>query len=85
MYQSIMEPALLGSHVQPLLPGPQDQRVLQITVRHLLSHTSGFDNKNIGYDPAFRGQPITSLAPQIVGSTVLASNPGTTYSYSNFG
>lgn len=71
--------------VDPKLPAPRDPRVLRITVRHLLDHSSGFDNKHIGYDPAFSGRMVEALVAEIASSQTLASDPGTRNSYSNFG
>eukprot|EP00697_Spironema_sp_BW2_P015712 gnl/Spiro4/6671_TR3443_c0_g1_i1.p1 gnl/Spiro4/6671_TR3443_c0_g1~~gnl/Spiro4/6671_TR3443_c0_g1_i1.p1 ORF type:complete len:373 (+),score=72.56 gnl/Spiro4/6671_TR3443_c0_g1_i1:38-1120(+) len=67
------------------LPVPADERVASITITHLLEHKSGFDNAVIGYDPAFHGQPVDEQLPTIVESKQLATDPGSTYKYSNFG
>lgn len=64
------------------LPYP-DQRVTQITVQHLLEHTSGWSGAQ---DPMF-GQPSAThadLIGQMVGLT-LANNPGAIFDYLNFG
>ncbi len=66
------------------LPAPLDNRVKSITVRQLLDHTGGFDNSVIGYDPAFQGKSVDIQLPTIIKTKMLASNPGTNYSYSNF-
>lgn len=66
---------------------PLDQRVKQITFRHLIAHTGGFDNGMIGYDPAFAGKTVDSQFSSIIKSTSLKGEPGTSAadSYSNFG
>ena len=64
------------------LPYP-DQRVTQITVQHLLEHTSGWSGAQ---DPMF-GQPSAThadLIGQMLGLT-LANNPGAIFDYLNFG
>jgi CubicO group peptidase (beta-lactamase class C family) len=64
-------------------PPYPDQRVTQITVQHLLEHTSGWSNAQ---DPMF-GQPNAThadLIGQMLGST-LATNPGAICDYLNFG
>jgi len=71
--------------VDSKLPPPRDPRVLRITVRHLLDHASGFDNKHIGYDPGFSGRKVEQLLADIASSQTLASDPGAQKSYSNFG
>lgn len=41
-----------------LLPPRLDDRVIQITARHLIDHLSGFTNGGNGFDPGFSGIPI---------------------------
>lgn len=81
-------------------PNVPDSRMQQITVQQILSHTSGLPTNNAN-DPMFREVAIaddfndagyaTSYPPgrvrttQWVLGTTLASNPGNTYAYSNFG
>lgn len=67
------------------LPTPKDDRVLQIKIKHLLLHTSGFDNGLIGFDPAFKGTSVTAQISGILKNTTLLADPGLTDSYSNFG
>jgi CubicO group peptidase (beta-lactamase class C family) len=69
-------------------PPYPDQRVTQITVQHLLEHTSGWSKAQ---DPMF-GQPNATQADligQMLGSTTapnpLANNPGAICDYLNFG
>lgn len=59
--------------------------VKQITVRHLLEHTSGWDNDP--YDPMFYNISYTheELISDILDNRPLATQPGSTYYYSNFG
>ena len=64
-------------------PPYPDQRVAQITVQHLLEHTSGWSGAQ---DPMF-GQPTAThadLIGQMLGLT-LANNPGSVFDYLNFG
>jgi CubicO group peptidase (beta-lactamase class C family) len=64
-------------------PPYPDQRVTQITVQHLLEHTSGWSGAQ---DPMF-GQPNAThadLIGQMLGLT-LANNPGAIFDYLNFG
>ena len=64
-------------------PPYPDQRVAQITVQHLLEHTSGWSGAQ---DPMF-GQPNAThadLIGQMLGLT-LANNPGAVFDYLNFG
>ena len=69
-------------------PPYPDQRVTQITVQHLLEHTSGWSKAQ---DPMF-GQPNATQADligQMLGSATaprpLANNPGAICDYLNFG
>lgn len=67
------------------LPKPKDPRVIDITLRHLLNHVSGFDKTNIGFDPAYTGKTVEEQLPGILKDKMLASSPGDKPSYSNFG
>ena len=66
------------------LPTPLDSRMEDITIQHLIDHKSGLDNAHIGGDIAGQA-PIEQLMPAVVTTYTLASNPGTTSSYSNLG
>ncbi|WP_366349279.1 serine hydrolase domain-containing protein [Paenibacillus amylolyticus] len=62
---------------------PQDPRVLDITVRHLLNQTSGLNDKinpDMTKTPQF--QSLTE-ANQLLNTVQLAHIPGTAYSYHN--
>jgi len=74
----------------------KDERWKDITVGHLLNHTAGWDNENLGYDPMFHsieirqtlktsGPPTTTDIIRFMSRLKLASDPGKKYSYSNFG
>jgi len=67
------------------LPNPLDQRVKSITIQQLLDHTSGMTNTQFGYDPAFDGQTCAAQLPGLLTGYTLATAPGATYSYLNFG
>jgi hypothetical protein len=83
-----------------LYPNTPDSQMEQITVQQILSHTSGLPTNNAS-DPMFREVEIaddfnnagfaTSYPPgrvrttQWVLGTTLATPPGNTYAYSNFG
>ena len=60
-------------------------RVLNITVQHLLEHTSGFTND--GGDPMFMNYDLTQaeLISWVLDNRTPTYAPGTTYSYHNFG
>jgi CubicO group peptidase (beta-lactamase class C family) len=95
----------LDERVAPLIadlaPAPGtavDPRWEQITIRHLLNHTGGWDrNKpNGGFDPMFRpaiaAAAVGALAPASAETVIrymkglpLDFDPGTKYVYSNFG
>jgi N-acyl-D-amino-acid deacylase len=72
-----------------------DPRLKQITIRHCLHHTGGWD-RNVSGDPMFRSREIARVAKvpapapaeaiirYMLGQT-LDSDPGTRYAYSNFG
>jgi CubicO group peptidase (beta-lactamase class C family) len=74
-----------------------DARRCQITVQQLLDHTSGYDNTALGFDPVFNMRNIAIAKsngqhPATIQEIVsiifpynLATNPGATYSYSNYG
>jgi CubicO group peptidase (beta-lactamase class C family) len=74
-----------------------DRRMLNITVRHLLQHTAGWDrDSNSGGDPMFNpvyiarqmgvGAPAdTETIIRYVLQKPLDFTPGTQYAYSNFG
>jgi CubicO group peptidase (beta-lactamase class C family) len=79
----------------PLYSPIQDNRVFDITVRHLLQHTSGWDHANAN-DPIFYPvdvaiamgeEPPASAVTTIryVLGQELDSDPGTQFSYSNVG
>ncbi|HNV72606.1 MAG TPA: serine hydrolase domain-containing protein, partial [Candidatus Ozemobacteraceae bacterium] len=72
-----------------------DPRLRQVTVRHLLHHSGGWDAAQ-GYDPMFATRVIaearkTSCPPSIrdivhyMLTQSLSFDPGTAYAYSNFG
>jgi N-acyl-D-amino-acid deacylase len=75
--------------------GHADERLVKITVRHLLQHTAGWDRSQSG-DPMFRWkqftQPTSSDCPVNPSGIIrhmlgqrLDFDPGTRYAYSNFG
>lgn len=74
---------------------PNDPRWNQITPRHLLQHTGGFD-RGASFDPMFRSRSIAEaegVAPPANGDAIvrymldraLDFEPGSRYAYSNFG
>jgi CubicO group peptidase (beta-lactamase class C family) len=71
---------ILGTSFPPPYP---DQRVAQITVQHLLEHTSGWSKAQ---DPMFEQPTAThaDLIGQMLGGT-LSWNPGAVFDYLNFG
>jgi hypothetical protein len=75
---------LWRGYINSNLPEPKDPRVKDITLRHLLNHVGGFDKDNIGFDPAYTGKTVEAQLPGILKDKMLASAPGTKYSYSNF-
>lgn len=88
---------LLPAGLTPILEGDAkpDPRLRQITVRHLLHHTGGFD-RDASFDPMFRSVAIARAAgaepPATPGQVVrymmgrrLDFDPGTREAYSNFG
>ena len=64
---------------------PYSAEVKSITVRHLLSHTSGWSNA--GGDPMFMnlGMNQTQLIGWVLDNRPLANGPGKAYEYLNFG
>ena len=86
-------------YVQHLAPrgGPADARWRRVTLRHLLTHTGGWDrDREGGFDPMFRpteaaretGQPAPASAETVVRWMLtkrLDFDPGARYAYSNFG
>ena len=73
----------------------QDVRWRQITVRHLLQHTGGWD-RDKSFDPMFRPRAIAKAfgiasppTPRVIIRYMLGQpldfDPGTRYAYSNFG
>ncbi|MFM8469135.1 MAG: serine hydrolase domain-containing protein [Limisphaerales bacterium] len=83
-------------HRAVLPPGGQaDARWKQITVRHCLQHTGGWD-RDKSFDPMFRsrqiatatGTPVPASADAVIKFMLgqpLDFEPGTRYAYSNFG
>ena len=85
----------LGAGVSLPLEGKLDERWKQITVRHLLNHTGGWD-RDKSFDPMFRSRQIAATfglpsppAPSLIIRYMLGKpldfDPGTRYAYSNFG
>ncbi len=83
--------------LRPLVPagGPADPRWAQITVRHLLQHTGGFD-RDKSLDPMFvpeqAAEAVNAAAPADAATVVrymmglpLDFDPGARHAYSNFG
>jgi CubicO group peptidase (beta-lactamase class C family) len=64
---------------------PYGTGVSSITVRHLLSHTSGWSNA--GGDPMFMDTSLTQtqLIDWVLDNRPLANDPGKAYEYLNFG
>jgi CubicO group peptidase (beta-lactamase class C family) len=74
----------------------EDPRLASITIANLLDHSGGWDNDKIGYDPMVHGVAIAAAmgvpTPASTENTIrymrgqpLNFDPGTQYSYSNFG
>lgn len=74
---------------------PTDPRLAQITIRHLLEHTAGWD-RDIAGDPMFMSHTIADVMgvasppdPDTILRWMLMQplqyNPGSRYAYSNFG
>jgi len=90
--------APLIAHLTPAQGATVDPRWEQITIKHLLNHTAGWDRDkpNGGFDPMFRpaiaaaavGAPAPASAETIIRymkGMPLDFNPGEKYVYSNFG
>jgi N-acyl-D-amino-acid deacylase len=89
------DPAFERLKVNPPAGSEEDPRLRQITIRHLLQHTGGFDRKKSG-DPMFEPFKIAAalkvpVPPQprdvihyMLGRK-LDFDPGSEYAYSNFG
>ena len=84
-----------GPGALPLDQEKLDARWKQITVRHLLQHTGGWD-RDQSFDPMFRAREIAKTlgvasppAPRDIIRYMLGQpldfDPGTRYAYSNFG
>jgi N-acyl-D-amino-acid deacylase len=90
--------APLIAHLTPAPGATVDPRWQQVTIRHLLNHTAGWDRDkpNGGFDPMF----VPALAASAVNAPAPASaetiirfmkgmpfdfNPGEKFAYSNFG
>jgi N-acyl-D-amino-acid deacylase len=81
--------------LQIALPANADPRLKQITIKHLLQHTAGWD-RDKAFDPMFRpieiakDQKVKAPAKQIdivryMTHQKLQFDPGARYAYSNFG
>jgi len=86
---------LLPDNLRPLPGAEPDPRLDQITVRHLLHHTAGWD-RDLSFDPMFRpgmiAKAVGSPPPADAGAVIrymrcqpLDFDPGARYAYSNFG
>jgi len=64
---------------------PYSARVKKITVRHLLSHTSGWSNEN--NDPMFSNPSYnhSQLIGWVLDNRAVKNEPGSAYEYFNFG
>lgn len=64
---------------------PYSNDIEQITVKHLLEHTSGWTN--IPFDPMFNNLNFShsQLISDMIDNRPLTTSPGSTYYYSNFG
>lgn len=82
-------------HLQPPAGETEDPRLARITVRQLLHHSGGWD-RDATFDPMFRSrivaQSVGSSAPASAEAVIrymrgqpLQFDPGSGYSYSNFG
>jgi N-acyl-D-amino-acid deacylase len=83
------------NHLPMIDGGVEDPRLADVTVRHLLTHSGGWDS-NVSLDPMFRnievaaafGIPGPAEVEQIIQwmrGFPLDSDPGSRYAYSNFG
>ena len=81
--------------LQPLDGMDVDPRIDEITIRHLLEHSGGWD-RNVSYDPMFMPSDIARAAgtPEPADCTTIIRymlgqpldfDPGSQYAYSNFG
>ncbi|NNC27671.1 beta-lactamase family protein [Longimicrobium terrae] len=90
--------APLIAHLTPAPGATVDPRWEQITIRHLLNHTAGWDRDkpNGGFDPMFRpaiaAAAVNAPAPASAETVIrymkgmpLDFNPGEKHVYSNFG
>ena len=70
---------LLGNKIK-------DARAKGITVRHLLEHTSGYSVDNIfGGLSRYSGKSLKERMVYLLENETLATDPGTTHKYNNFG
>ena len=70
----------------PDAPFPDDIRADEVTIRHLLSHTSGLDNSPIGFRAAYTGQHTPELNWKLLAKTrVKEDAPLGTFDYTNEG
>ncbi|WP_227132906.1 serine hydrolase domain-containing protein [Halorubellus salinus] len=76
--------------------GPKDPRVGDVTVRNLLTHTAGWSEVEMGYDPVFESRRIAEAegetTPASAETTLtyvlrqdLSFDPGTAFAYANVG
>ncbi|HBO45184.1 MAG TPA: hypothetical protein DD670_14905 [Planctomycetaceae bacterium] len=85
------------SHLGDLKPLPEDApidpRFKQVTIRHCLMHTGGFD-RGVSFDPMFMPKPMMELTASPVDTTTIIRfmlgrpldfTPGEKHAYSNFG
>jgi len=86
--------ARIGLEEELVVEG-RDERLGQVTVRHLLGHRGGWD-RSVSYDPMFQarriqdalelsGPPGTGDIIRFMLSEPLDFSPGERYAYSNFG
>jgi len=86
---------VLLPHLQPPPGAAEDQRLARITIRHLLTHSAGWDAATT-FDPVFAGSMIASAlgvpAPASAENIIrymrgqpLQFDPGTRFAYCNFG